>query len=575
MDVTQDQITVDVAVIGGGGAGLRAACEAASAGANTLLITKGRLGVSGATAVGLASTAGFAVPNGAGDPTDNPRVHFDDIMTAAQGCADPNLVKVLTEEAVEACADMERLGVEFIQDQATGEPLVAQGDFASKPRNRKIYHHGKPIVEALTRELTKVGGKSLEHASVLDLLRHEDGSVAGLIVLTRNGKVITVHAGAVVLTTGGAGQLFDYSLMPTDITGDGYALAYRAGARLANMEFMQSGFGTIKPAQNIIMSWFWGLLPAFTDNNGRPVLEGRLPSGMSPETVMSTKIQHYPFSSSDASKWLEISAVKATLGDPENKDRGLWLDMRNVDPSRLTAKGFSQLWELSKKWLLTKKMDVTKERLRIGVFGHAINGGVVIDEHGQSNIEGLLACGENATGPYGADRLGGNMLLNCQVFGKRAGLRAAELGRSRMERLRKSSGPHPEIDTLTARMTEREGKPIREALQAIKNTMSRNALVVRTEESLEAADRDLANLQGLMEDQAFGVTNARDVIRQYEIHNLIDVGRMMVQAARMRRETRGSHYREDAPALDPEWGQSILIERQAAEPKLFRASLGE
>src|SRR5690606_13725755 len=134
-------ITVDVAVIGAGAAGLRAAYEAAAAGARTLIITKGRIAVSGATAVGLASSAGFAGGDGAGDPQDNPAVHYNDIRTAAQGCADPALVRILVDGAIDAVADLDRCGIDFIRDPATGKPLVAQGDFASRPRNRKIYHH--------------------------------------------------------------------------------------------------------------------------------------------------------------------------------------------------------------------------------------------------------------------------------------------------------------------------------------------------------------------------------------------------------------------------------------------------
>lgn len=282
-------IDTDVVVVGGGGAGLRAAYDSAAAGAKTVLVLKGSITKSGATAFGVAELAGFAVPDGAGDPHDSPDVHFADIMRAGQGCNDARLVRVLVDEAISAANDLGRWGVEFILDPNTGKPLVAMGDFASRPRNRKIYHHGRPITIALKTEIGKLGVTVIDHASVMDLLR-DDRGVNGVVLLTAEGKNISVRAGATVLATGGAGQMFNLSLMPPDITGDGYALGYRAGATMVNMEYMQAGFGTIKPALNIIMAWLWAFCPKFTDVQGRELLEGQLPQGITPEQVMKTKV---------------------------------------------------------------------------------------------------------------------------------------------------------------------------------------------------------------------------------------------------------------------------------------------
>ncbi len=549
MNIDQmEVIKADVVVVGAGGAGLRAAYDAAEQGARTVLVTKGRIAVSGATAVGLASTAGFAVADGAGDPLDNPDVHFNDIMTAAQGCADPALVRILVDEAADAAADLDRWDIDFIRDPDSGKPLVAQGDFASRPRNRKIYHHGRPITVALKRETQRLGVQSIEGATVLSLLQDE-GGVHGVLVLTRQGKLVCIEAGATVLTTGGAGQLFKLSLMPSDITGDGYALGYRAGAVLANMEFMQAGFGTVKPALNIIYTWFWGCVPPFLDREGRSVLDGSLPAGVSAADAMLKKVEHYPFSASDASRWLEI-ATKNAMRDGRAEENGTFaMDLRKADPASIPQKGFTQLWNVSKGWLLQKHMDIDAEPLRIGLFGHAINGGLVIDEHGQTSVEGLLSAGENAAGPYGADRLGGNMLLNCQVFGKRAGRRAAAIGRLRTS----SATPglaQAALHRLQRQTTGAGQLKLRQAHARIKQIMTDHALVVRNEAGLKKAEGELGELAASLEAGKYMVESPKDVVALNEALNMIDVGRTMCAAALLRRETRGSHYREDADFRD-------------------------
>ncbi|MFW6076507.1 MAG: FAD-binding protein [Hyphomicrobiales bacterium] len=561
---------VDVIVVGAGGAGLRAAYEAGKQGCRTLLINKGRVAVSGATAVGLASSAGFAVPDGAGDPEDSPDVHYNDIMTAAQGCADSRLVRILVDEATDACADLDRWGVEFIHDEATGAPLVAQGDFASRPRNRKIYHHGKPVAEALKRECLGVGVTFMEHSMVLSLIEDDKG-IAGALVLDREGNLHAIRAKAVVMTTGGAGQLFRYSLMPRDITGDGYALGYRAGADIANMEFMQAGFGTVKPALNILMAWFWAVRPKLLDAAGNNVIDEVLPAGTTRDDAMSAKTTHYPFSASDASMWLEIAAKRATDAGRGTSIGGLYLDLRDIDESRLQHKGYRQLWEISKGWLAKKKMDITKEPLHVGVFGHAINGGIVIDENGQSSVDGLLAAGEAAAGPYGADRLGGNMLLNCQVFGKRAGIRAAELAKSRSNR---DAGVQRDRETLSARLGE-TGRTVLSAHNDIKAIMSETALVVRNEAGMAKGWDVMKALRAEIDAGGFAVKSSKDLWRLYEAENLVDVGLMILGAARLRKETRGSHYRDDAPQIDPNWDKSILIRAKDGMPEYWSGHLSE
>ncbi len=558
-----ETIDADVVVVGGGGAGLRAAYDSAAAGAKTVLVLKGGITKSGATAFGVAELAGFAVPDGAGDPNDSPQVHFEDIMKAGQGCNDARLVRILVDEAISASNDLERWGVEFILDPNTGKPLVAMGDFASRPRNKKIYHHGKPITVALKNEIEKLGVTVLHHTSVMELLRDDNG-VNGVLALTNEGKRIIVRAGATVLATGGAGQMFNLSLMPPDITGDGYALGYRAGATMVNMEYMQAGFGTIKPALNIIMGWLWAFCPKFTDVQGLSLLDGQLPKGITPDQVMRSKVKHYPFSSSDDSRWLEIAAKNAMREGRVTKAGGFLMDLRDVDESVLPSGGdHAVMWDISKKWLLKRHIDVAEKPLEVALFGHSINGGLVITEHGESTVPGLFAVGETAGGPYGADRLGGNMLLNCQVFGKRAGKRAAEVGRQRRDHAVK----YQAVPTLPS-LNSSGITPVKDATRRIKQIMTDGALVVRNEHGLEQAAHQLSEIREEIVAGRFGVASIKDAIGLNEAFNMMETGTMMVAAARIRKETRGSHYREDFPSADPNMAQPLMIHYDRAGPQV-------
>jgi fumarate reductase (CoM/CoB) subunit A len=562
-----DLRSADVVVVGGGGAALRAALEARRAGARVLVVTKGRLGATGTTSFEVASLAGFSVPDGAGDPTDTPDVLYEDIIRNGAGCADPKLVRVLANEAQSAAAVLAGLGVEFMK-APDGKVLVAMGDFASKPRNRKIHGHGRPIVRALQRACAEAGVVVMEDTVVFDLVQNAR-ECEGVLAVDTDGGLHAVSAGATILATGGAGQLFEYSLSPPDVTGDGYALAYRVGAELANLEFMQAGFGLIHPFTNIIMSWFWLLAPKLTNRLGEEFIDRYLPPAIARESCFRAKVRHYPFTSEDASRYLEIAAKQEIEAGRGTARRGVFLDLREVNEAERVPPGsdIAAMWPVSKAWFGSKGLDILRQPLEVSLFGHAINGGVRIDENGRSTVRGLYAAGEASAGPYGADRLGGNMLLNCQVFGARAGRHAAESARGAEPKI--SGGQQLDfaarIKSLLGRPGTRSAAQVKRELQEV---MSRHVLVIRSKSGLEAC---LERLQAIREEllPAVAVRTPAELVGLREVGNLLGVGELMTRAALMRTETRGGHFREDFPRRDDAaWASPIFIQREEGKTGL-------
>ncbi|MFA5027449.1 MAG: FAD-binding protein, partial [Candidatus Methylomirabilota bacterium] len=550
----------DVVVVGGGGAALRAALEARQAGARVLLLTKGKLVATGATAFRVASLAGYAVADGAGDPLDNPSVHAADILHHGAGCADPELVRILTEEAAASARALEQWGVSFING-ADGKVLVAMGDFASRPRNRKIFDHGRPIAAALKQQCDAAGVIAMENTVVLDLLA-DKGRCTGVLAADLDGALHAVSAGSTVLATGGAGQLFEYSLMPPDVTGDGYALGYRAGAELANIEFVQAGFGLVHPFSNIIMAWFWLLGPRFTNARGEEFLDRYLPPGVDRETCFLAKVKHYPFSTEDPSRYLEIAALEELRAGRGTERNALLLDLRGVIEAERIPPGsdIASMWPVSKEWFRSKGVDVMARPLEVSLFGHAINGGLCIDAHGRTTVPGLYAAGEASAGPYGADRLGGNMLLNCQVFGARAGQHAARTAGDRRGQVQ--GGRVRDFRAAIGKLLGRPGgrKPA-EVKREIQKAMSTHALIVRSGQGLEECLRQLDKVRQALPEIA--VSTARELIDYHEAVNLLDVGELMARAALLRTESRGSHFRTDYPQRDPALACPIVIRQEA------------
>ena len=550
-----EQIATDVLVIGAGAAGTRAALEAARAGAQTLLVTKGCIGMAGASAWGGADAAGFGA-SGFVDREDGPAIHERDILTAAQGMADPVLARIVAAEAPRQLLYLQGIGVPFVR--AGGGYLATRSCFSSRVRSIKIKGHGRSIVECLRRQFLALSNiRILEHTTVSDPWLDGNGRCVGALALVRAEGPIAIEAGATVLATGGAGQLFEANLNPSDITGDGYAFGLRAGVELVNLEFMQAGFGVLAPrGPGIFQYWLWDLKPSLTADDGEPFLHRYLPAEHTLGELMAAKARHFPFSVSDVSCFMEIG-VQSFINDERDGGREgrVWMRLSDIEERMKDLPhdhNLRRMWSLSQEFLLGLGLDLGSP-FRVAPFAHAMNGGLVIDQWARTSVEGLYAVGEVAGGPHGADRLGGNMFPAGQVFGERAGLDAARYARE--DRIRRVAGGI-RAPGGSQMPQEEEKESIAALRQRLQRSASRALLVVRQADTLRRFLSEVEELEDRLQVRAQG---EHPSVESIELRNLLLTGKAMATAALLREESRGGHYRKDFPTKQEGWNARIFL----------------
>lgn len=541
------QIKTDVLVIGGGGAAARAAIAASDAGASVLIVSKRHMGRSGATTYSNCEIAGYNVPDGAKDPSDNPEHFYDDIINAGMGMADPELVRILTENAVDSMHDLERWGVRF--EKNGDKYLVMKGCFSTRPRGHIIKGHGEPIMNALMSQIRSRPSITVLENSVVITLVTRDGECAGGVALDEANEKVFLNARAVIMATGGASQVFLQSLNPPDVSGDGYALAHRADAKLVNMEFMQAGIGFSHPVESLFNTYLWAGVPDIVNAQGEPFLHKNLPEGISVLDIIRKHCEHFPFSSRDDSRYIEIAVQREIAEGHGNARGGVPVSFAHFTPEYVESirddSSLRELWPAVLEYFKKRSVDLLHDPVEISCYAQAINGGIRIDKNAMSSLPGLFAAGETAGGPHGADRLGGNMLLTCQVFGNIAGVAAAAYAI-------KNNHWAAEISTVEAQSDFsvsilRKKIQIGELNKMLKISAQNNLLIRRNEKNLLAF---LADIDAVQSDLMTAPETDTFERENLAVLNKITSARLMGRAALLRKESRGSHYREDYPSAD-------------------------
>jgi len=508
--------TFDYLIIGGGVAGLTCALRCAKNGSVAVLAKRGRAESSTNYAQG-----GIAAVSA---PTDSFEQHVQDTLEAGGGLCREEAVRVTVEEGPARVRELIELGAEFTRDESPfGFHLTREGGHSQ----RRILHAadltGREVERALLHAVAEAKIEVFEDHAAVDLitlskLRASGGSapgdrVVGCYVLGPDNQVHVYQAKVVILATGGAGKVYLYTTNPDVATGDGIAMAHRAGAAVANMEFIQFHPTCLfhPHAKSFLIS------EALRGEGG----------------ILRNKAGEAFMSRYDARKELAPRDIVARAIDSELKRRGddcVYLDMTHL-PKAFLLEHFPNIYANCQQF----GIDMSVQPIPVVPGTHYTCGGVATDLRGQTTLPGLLAIGECAcTGLHGSNRLASNSLLEGLVFGHRAAALAAEVA--------KESDPSwfsriPDWDPGASVPTD-EGVVVKQNWDEIRNLMWNYVGIVRTDKRLARAQHRLDNLVGEIAEYYWGYLVTRDLI---ELRNLADVARLIVTCAQDRHESRGLH----------------------------------
>ena len=551
----------DVLIIGGGGAGSRAAIEAESLGADVTIVCKGRYGSSGCTPNSASEWMAYGVALGLADPRDSCKAHFRDIVNIGGYVCDHNLAKIIAYESPERFKELVEWGVSFLREP-NGRFRQVMSDGATYPRACGTgADTGKQIMNALKRQVEEREITVIENMMAIDLIR-ENGEVVGAVCINTNNLELTAFlAGSTIIATGGHGGMYKYNVFPEGMTGDGYAMAFRAGAKLVNMEFMQIGPCVITPFKFDVGGVLWRLGPRLVNGRCEEYLKNYLPEGLTIEGLYELKAVTFPFTMRNASGYIDIANYTEIVEGRASENGGVHFDLSHVPDAQL-----EEVASIPFRYFLEHGVDIRRKPLEIAPSIQHMNGGILINEKAETSLPGLYAAGEAAGGQHGADRPGGNSLADCQVFGARAGRYAAEraVKRTFQPSLKNVKKIEDEISKL---MKLRGQMDVRDVVGSIREIMWRNVSVVREERSLRETYGCLLGYREKVSSDLF--IDEEHSIEALELRNMIDVGLIIALAALTRRETRGSHYRSDYPERnDRDWLKMIEIQRGDVEPQV-------
>lgn len=591
MEITK-VLRTDVLVIGGGGAALRAAIAAAEhrPELQVMLLTKGALGRSGVTATACSDRMAFHVALPWTEPggPEPWRYHADDTYRLGGLVSDYDLAELQARCASEAFFYLQELGVPWVL-RSDGKPDQFVTDGSAYARACYTGPHTANHIEAalLRRTLELPNVLVVDHAAAAELLLGEGGGIAGVMALPEDGRELwEVQAQAVVLASGGAGQVFAANVFPADCTGDGYAMAYRAGAELVNMEFIQLGLCSTETKLAMSGSMMRAL-PKLVNSEGEEFLWRYLAPGTTPEQFIELtfdKGASWPVSYEHRTRIIDIAvyyelargrrvfmdfaANPQAMSQAALPDRiRAWYEARGIPVMQppFCATPLARLEAINRaaaEWLRERGVDLWRgQAVEVAPAAQHFQGGVKIRTRAETSLPGLYAAGEVAGGQHGANRPGGNALMDCQVFGRIAGEEAAELAGRRRARVAGASR-RAALEWLVRLNAGRV--PSEEVRAQLQRLMSQAASVVRTQESLEHAISTLQELKNA----AIG-PGAAGVVHAVETANLLEVAEMILRAALMRDESRGPHLRfrhfEDLEPLPREerWDRYIVISKLA------------
>jgi len=533
----------DILIVGGGAAGSRAAYEAKRTHPDlkVLIVVAGGYGSSGSTNLIASESLGINAPFNYMKDGDSPDVFYRDIWETGSGLSDADLIRVVADEACDRIGELVTMGMRF--DQTERGIIQRKLSGCSKARSLTCGGStGREMVRVLKGEIKKLGVDILENIRVIDLAQDDQGRVCGALALAGHEQVF-INAGVTILANGGSGRIFRHHINPPSLEGDGWSMAYRVGARLVNMEFFQVGPAIFNaPLKFIIHSHMWRLHPRLTNILGEEFLSRYCPAGIEPTDVLDLKAMSYPFSVRTDAKYFDIAVFKEVMSGRGTPAGGVYFDVTHVGRETLLKRA-----PITYETFRRIGIDLARDRIEIGMVVQNFNGGVLIDVNGFTGVEGLYAAGEVTGGVHGADRPGGNNLIDTQVFGYRAGHAAAAYAANTMKKIVR---PIVKKNFNDAPLSQKE----EDLLKKSSELYYANMTIVRSKKGLQEVldfnDRYKENYHLI-------------------VRNRLLVGSLLSTAALIREESRGTHYREDFPNENAAWRKRIVLSTsESGKPKM-------
>ncbi|MFZ5825933.1 MAG: L-aspartate oxidase [Bacillota bacterium] len=508
------QVFCDVLIVGTGIAGLYTALKAREAG-RVIVLTKRKLEESNTEYAqgGIAAAIG---------DQDSPRLHLLDTLEAGAGLCREDAVEVLVEEGPDCVRELIDIGTQFDKNPEGQLSLTREGAHSE----RRILHArgdatGDEIRRALQQRVYEEGIIVYENHYIVDVLT-ANGRCMGVLALDDHDRLTAYIARATVLATGGAGQLYINSTNPEVATGDGIAIAWRAGAEIEDVEFVQFhptalyGEGSPKFLISEAVRGEGALL--LNKNSERFMLEQHPRAELAPRDVVARAI---------------VAQMRETHHPCVYEDARAIPNVKERFPTIYAA-------------CLKRSIDITQDLIPVAPAAHYIMGGVKTDHDGRTNVEGLYACGEVAcTGIHGANRLASNSLLEGLVFGRRIA-----------NAIKRELAPLPEVRNFGVRMAPAiPDRPLNLLWAEVQQLMWDQVGIIREEAGLLSAVERLTEINA-------SLSGALQTREGFQVANLATVAQLVAQAALIRQESRGGHYRIDYPTRDDEhWNRHVTLRR--------------
>ncbi len=545
MEMDIKTISTDILIIGSGGAGSRAAIEVDDAGLKATIVSKGLSFRSGCT--GMAE-GGYNAVFKTVDKDDSIETHMKDTMKGGSYLNDSRLVEILVNESPKRLIDLENYGALFDR-QESGQ--IDQRPFGGQSFRRTCYQGdrtGAELLNALKEEIIKRDIECIEEVMITSLVTDENQVIGATGLNLKDSTLIYFKAKSVILASGGAGQLYPVTSNTFQKNGDGFAIAYRAGAKLVDMEQIQfhpTGMVTPESKKGVLVT------EAVRAEGGKLINKDgeRFMGKYAPE-----KMELATRDVVARSIYQEIIEGRGT------ENGGVYLDISHLDDDYIDEKLETMVLQFE-----NVGVDIKHEPIEVAPTAHHFMGGLKINTDASTSLKNLYGAGEVCGGVHGANRLGGNALADTQVFGKIAGVNAAQAAKE-TELKSNDEMVSEEASRIQELIKQGSIKP-QEFKENIKKLMWEKVAIVRDEKNLNEALKELRTMENDLEKLDVGDKKQynTDLVTALEVINMVEVCILSVKSAILRRESRGAHYRSDFPESMDEWKKSIIFSQNKIE----------